>query len=123
VQGYQVIQAAEGISALTALEAELPDIAVIDFAMSGMTGAELARRVVERWPALPILFASGLADSDAITGAVGPNTTVLRKPFRVDELLHAIDVTLAQPIGLAVSGRLVEAQTLDEVSETRRDEA
>jgi len=94
--GYQVVEAVDGFTALDALAADVPDIAVIDFAMPGMNGAELARRVAERWPALPVLFASGFADTDAIDAAVGGKATMLRKPFRVDELLDAVGRSLGQ---------------------------
>jgi NO-binding membrane sensor protein with MHYT domain/nitrogen-specific signal transduction histidine kinase len=93
-QGHHVVEAGDGASALAALETDMPDIAIIDFAMPGMNGAELARRIAERWPALPVLFASGFADTDAIEAAVGSNATMLRKPFRVDELLYALDKKL-----------------------------
>lgn len=94
VQGHHVIQASDGPSALEALAIALPDIAVIDFAMPGMNGAELARHINERWPSLPVLFASGFADTDAIEAAVGRTVTILRKPFRVDELLSAVDTAI-----------------------------
>jgi CheY-like chemotaxis protein len=93
-QGHQVTEASDGASALTALAGELPDIAVIDYAMPGMNGAELALHIAERWPGLPVLFASGFADVEAIEAAVGSTARVLRKPFRVDDLLLALDEAL-----------------------------
>ena len=90
-QGHHVVEVSNGAAALEALASAVPDIAVIDFAMPGMNGAELAQRIREQWPALPILFASGFADTDAIEAATGSEVTILRKPFRVDELLQAID--------------------------------
>lgn len=90
-QGYRVREAENGAAALEMIETEQPEIAVIDFAMPGMTGAELAQRIGERWPELRILFASGFADTDAVAAATGGRAQILRKPFRVDELLHALD--------------------------------
>ena len=95
-QGYEVTQVADGEAALRALEAARPDIAVIDFAMPGMNGAELSRRIAERWPALPILFASGYADTDAIEAAAGVDVAFLKKPFRIDELLEVLSAKLRQ---------------------------
>lgn len=89
-QGHYVTQAENGDAALVALEENVPDIAIIDFAMPGMNGAELAKCIEARWPGLPILFASGFADTDAVKQAVGNRAKILRKPFRVDELLMAI---------------------------------
>ncbi|RYG68060.1 response regulator, partial [bacterium] len=89
-QGHQVHEASDGIAALATLETVRPDIAVIDFAMPIMNGAELARRIAEQFPELPIIFASGYADTDAIESAVGSDAIMIRKPFRVDELLSAL---------------------------------
>lgn len=94
-QGHQVREACDGPSAIEALNAELPEIAVLDFAMPGMNGAELGKLVLERWPALPVLFATGYSDTAAMEAAMGGNVAMLRKPFRVDELLRALDDALA----------------------------
>jgi CheY-like chemotaxis protein len=88
--GYGVLQAVDGATALSVLETECPDMAVLDFAMPDMNGAELARHLAELCPDLPVLFASGFSDTDAIEAAVGSNAPMLRKPFRIDELLHAV---------------------------------
>jgi PAS domain S-box-containing protein len=88
--GYRVIEAADGTSGLAALEQQRPDMMVVDFAMPGMNGAEVAKAARERWPGLPVVLTSGYADTDAIEQAVGKGAKVLRKPFRIDELLGAV---------------------------------
>ncbi|MBU0556781.1 MAG: response regulator [Alphaproteobacteria bacterium] len=95
-QGYQVKEAADGTAALAMLDAETADIAVIDFAMPGMNGAELSLRIADRSPSLPILFISGFADTAALESAAGADVIVLRKPFRIDEFLHAVDARLRE---------------------------
>ncbi len=67
------------------VEQASPDLMMVDFAMPGMNGAEVAKAVRERRPDLPIVFASGYADTAAIEQAA-LNSAVLRKPFRMDEL-------------------------------------
>jgi len=89
-QGYRISEAEDGPSALADIDVQRPDIAVIDFAMPEMNGAELARHIRERWPNFPVIFASGFADVEAIRSAVGPGARMLRKPFRIDELLGAV---------------------------------
>jgi CheY-like chemotaxis protein len=54
--------------------------------MPGMNGAEVATAAQARWPDLPVIFASGYAQTDAIEKVAGPDATVLRKPFRIDGL-------------------------------------
>ncbi|KAA0121354.1 response regulator [Methylobacterium sp. P1-11] len=95
--GYAVREAASGLQALATLEADPGiDLVVMDFAMPGMNGAETALEVRKRWPALPVLFVTGFADTTALTkaGAVGIDGIVL-KPFRVGELEGKVAAALA----------------------------
>lgn len=83
--GYRVIEAGSGGAALEVLDQhEDIDLLVVDFAMPGMNGAEVAKEARARRPSLPILFVTGYADTAALSdpGEEG----VLRKPFREDEL-------------------------------------
>ena len=88
--GLRVTEAVDGLAALAALEAKLPELVLLDFAMPGINGAEVARKVRQRWPSLPIVFISGFADTQAIKAAVGEQASILHKPFRMAELLQAI---------------------------------
>ena len=49
-----------------------PDVMVVDFAMPGLNGAEVAKAAWARLPKLPIVFASGYADTAAIEEVAGP---------------------------------------------------
>jgi PAS domain S-box-containing protein len=84
--GYRALQASNGPAGLEVLDSSKPDIVVVDFAMPGMNGAEVAAEIRKRRPGLPIVFASGYSDTDAIDRSLGPTATVLRKPFGVAEL-------------------------------------
>jgi CheY-like chemotaxis protein len=72
------------------------DAAVIDYAMPGMNGVELAERVRELRAKLPILFITGFAAPDRVSGlhALG---IVLHKPFKAADLA----TKLAQIAGFA----------------------
>ena len=52
-----------------------------------MNSIELARTIRARKPGLPIVLVSGYAGS---ASGAGPEFTVLRKPYRFDELRQAI---------------------------------
>ena len=67
-----------------------PDLALLDFAMPGMNGAELARAARKLRPGLPIVFVTGFAESDQLEGALGGDVPVLKKPFGVAELAAII---------------------------------
>lgn len=88
--GYRVIVAEDGQKCLSAIKTTTPDVVLLDFAMPGMNGAEVADRIRADHPDLPVVFASGYSDSAAIVEAVGPAATVLKKPFRIDDLDFAL---------------------------------
>ncbi len=92
--GYRVTQAEDGEAGLARLDAARPDLVIVDFAMPGMSGAEVAAAIRARRPELPIVFASGYSDTAAIERALGPNAPLLRKPFRLDELQAALRTAL-----------------------------
>ena len=91
--GYQVRAAAGGAEALALLAAVAADVLVLDLAMPGISGAELARRARALHPGLPVLFLTGHAD----TWPLLPDTSVpvLRKPYSRAALLEAVAGAIA----------------------------
>jgi len=95
--GYVVREAASGLQALASLDADpCVDLVVLDFAMPGMNGAEAAIEIHKRWPATPVLFVTGYADTTALmrAGAVGADGFV-QKPFRDGELERKVAAALS----------------------------
>ncbi|MES2441813.1 MAG: ATP-binding protein [Pseudomonadota bacterium] len=91
--GYRVTEASSGADGLERLGDEVPDLMIVDFAMAGMTGVDVAEQAHFIAPALPIILATGYAE----TGCVDDGEvfrTVLRKPFHIDELAHAVHAAL-----------------------------
>ena len=62
--------------------------------MPGMSGADVARRILAICPAQPILFVSGYSETEAIH-RVAPDAPLLAKPFRADALADAVRDALA----------------------------
>jgi signal transduction histidine kinase len=87
-EGFTVRSAANGASGLALVDASPPDAVVLDYAMPGMTGAEVAQRMRVRHPHLPIVFCSGYADSLALDQI--PDAVVLRKPVTIDDLSRTV---------------------------------
>ncbi len=87
--GYTIRECATGAEALVALPDFNPDLVIVDFAMPGQNGAEIAHIIRQTAPVLPIVFVSGYAD-DLVLETLGGNAPVLRNPFRPVELAAAV---------------------------------
>jgi signal transduction histidine kinase len=93
--GARVVAAPNGETGLTLLANEKPDLIVVDFAMPGINGAEVARRARQFDANLPVIIVSGFAESAKLVEVTGPDVNLLRKPFRNSELLQAAERLLA----------------------------
>lgn len=92
--GYRVVEAAHGQAGLEALAGDpAPDVMILDFAMPGLTGAEVAQEALRRRPDLPILIATGYADTSSLDGELR-KLRLLRKPFHARQLADAIQEVL-----------------------------
>ncbi|HEY1505483.1 MAG TPA: response regulator [Stellaceae bacterium] len=92
--GYVVLEAGSGGGAFDLLERERRiDLIVMDFAMPGMNGAEVARQARIDRPKIPILFITGFADRAAISGIDGAQ--IIGKPFSRDELADKVTQVLS----------------------------
>lgn len=60
--GYTVVTANSGAEALERSRANRVDLAVLDYSMPGMNGEELARRLLELAPGLPLIAVSGVPE-------------------------------------------------------------
>jgi hypothetical protein len=95
--GFHVLRAPDGLHALELLEGhEPPDLVLTDLMMPGMGGVELARRLQQRWPELPVLFMSGYSVEDLRReGVTGVERELLHKPFTPDALVARVTATLS----------------------------
>jgi CheY-like chemotaxis protein len=88
--GHEVSGCSSGEAALAEVVRNCPDLLLLDIAMPGMNGAEVAREVRAVCPHLPIVFVTGYAESEQMEAALGSDVKVLRKPFSIDDLIAAI---------------------------------
>ena len=94
--GYPVREAEDGASALALVKAERPSLAILDYVMSGMDGAEVARAIAAVDPNIPILFSTGHVALRTLRNAAGEDVPVLEKPFTLDELDELVRERLAE---------------------------
>jgi two-component system, OmpR family, response regulator MprA len=86
-EGYAVVAALDGESALRSIEMERPDLVVLDVMLPGMDGLEVCRRLRSR-VGVPILLLTACgAVPDRVAGLDAGADDYLPKPFAVDELL------------------------------------
>ncbi|MBL6454130.1 response regulator [Belnapia sp. T6] len=95
--GHEVLPAESAEAALDLLEdSPPPALLVSDVAMPGMDGVELARRLRQRWPSLPVVLLSGYAEAALAADLAGEGFRFLAKPYAPAELLAALG-TAGQP--------------------------
>lgn len=91
--GYIVLQAGSGGAALDLLD-RYPnlDLILLDLAMPGMSGLEVARQAQLKYPAIPILFVTGYVDKSML--ADFSDDRIVKKPFIGDELIEKVSAAL-----------------------------
>jgi two-component system cell cycle sensor histidine kinase/response regulator CckA len=96
-RGYSVIEAANGLEAMEALEAKdgAVDLVVSDVVMPEMDGPTLLKTMRARNPDLKIIFVSGYAE-DAFEKSLPENEqfAFLPKPFTLSQLVAAVKETM-----------------------------
>ncbi len=91
--GYKVLKAANGIEALTLIEHELPDLAVVDVMMPKMDGFTLTKKLSEMDIPVLLLTAKGELE-DKEKGFLAGSDDYVVKPFEPKELLFRIQAIL-----------------------------
>jgi signal transduction histidine kinase/DNA-binding response OmpR family regulator len=93
--GYAVSEAAHGRAGLERLQADNPDLLMVDFAMPGMNGLEVIAEAKRSHPQLPVILATGYADVDVSKDRV-EGYAVLRKPFQIGDLARTVKAALTR---------------------------
>lgn len=96
-QGYDVRPASSGSRALAAVQAERPDLILLDIKMPEMSGYEVCEQLKasEDTRDIPIIFISALQDmSEKVKGFALGGVDYITKPFQTEEVLARVDTHL-----------------------------
>jgi DNA-binding response OmpR family regulator len=96
--GHDVLTAPSGKDALDLVGIEgLPDVAILDVSMPGMSGLELLTKLrsMDGFEALPAIFLSARTTPDDIQAGTSLGAQYLTKPYVMGQLLQAIASSLA----------------------------
>lgn len=92
MEGFEVVAAESGVSALRLARDHPFDVVVTDLKMPGISGQELLVALRHQNPSLPVIVASAFLTEEAGTecrllGARG----CIRKPFTIDDLVSEVE--------------------------------
>jgi len=95
-RGYRVLAATDGAKALELAsdQSVKVDLLVTDVVMPGMSGPDLARRLRESRPGLPVVYMSGYADQGLAHEAAATGGAFLSKPFETEALERLVQQAL-----------------------------
>jgi two-component system OmpR family response regulator len=103
LHGFEVAEATDGRSALAAIEADPPDLVVLDVLMPGLDGFEVARRVRRAAGAhrdTPIIFLTARDETaDRVEGLRLGSDDYVTKPFSIEELVERVRAVLRRAGG------------------------
>ena len=93
--GFEVGLAADGSTALAAVDARPPDLVVLDLMLGGIDGLEVCRRLRRDRPALPVVMLTALGEeADRVAGLEVGADDYVTKPFSPRELVLRIKSVL-----------------------------
>jgi CheY-like chemotaxis protein len=99
-QGYTVLTAGDADEAVRVFDLNTSiDVLLTDVVMPGVSGPELSSLLVERHPALKVIYMSGYTEDSIVRhGVLNPGIAFLHKPFTSDTLGQKIGEVLDQPL-------------------------
>ena len=106
-QNYDAVHASTLADAQLEIEAECPDLVLLDVMLPDGSGVELCARLAVTHPALPVIMVTARTDeTDVVTGLHSGAVDYITKPFRLAELFARVASQLTYR-------RRAEAQSTD----------
>ena len=96
MEGYQILQAYNGIEALELARTQQPDLILLDVMMPGLNGFEVAQQLKGDTATadIPIIFVTAKHELDALVQGLEVAVDYISKPFAVPELAARVRAAL-----------------------------
>jgi len=88
--GYGVMEAADGLQALSLLEKLHCDLVISDILMPNLNGYALVARIRAQWPNMPIILTSGYLSPDAAKAVLNGLIDFIPKPIDPIALIETV---------------------------------
>lgn len=94
-EGFVVTAFERGLPVLDAAHHQIPDLAILDVGLPDISGFELCRRLLARYPALPVLFLTARSEEvDKLLGLEIGADDYIAKPFSPREVCARVRTVL-----------------------------
>jgi DNA-binding NtrC family response regulator len=94
--GYEVVQAADGIEALSLLEKSEIDLVISDILMPVLNGYALVARLRAKWPHMPVILTTGFLSQDAAKSMMKGSVDFIPKPIVPEVLIQTVQRLVPQ---------------------------
>ncbi|MBM4288938.1 MAG: sigma-54-dependent Fis family transcriptional regulator, partial [Deltaproteobacteria bacterium] len=116
-EGFEVLTAPDGETALHVVEEETPDLVFLDIALPGMDGLEVLQQVKEQRPLLPVVMVSAYGNVENAVKATRLGAyDFIEKPPHADKIVltvrNALEMTRLAEENLQLRQRAVAAQEI-----------
>lgn len=96
-EGFRVVTAADGLTAVEAAQEHQPDVVVLDLMLPGIDGLEVCRRLRTFSDAYVIMLTARAEEVDRIVGLEVGADDYLTKPFSPRELVARVRAMMRRP--------------------------
>jgi two-component system nitrogen regulation response regulator NtrX len=94
-EGFEVITANNGYEALKVIDAEAPDLVLLDVWMPGIDGIETLKEIKKNTAALPVIIITGHGNVETAVKATKLGAfDLIEKPLNIDKVIVAINNAL-----------------------------
>jgi two-component system nitrogen regulation response regulator GlnG len=95
VPGCEIIEAGNGLDAISVIKKEIPDLVLMDIEMPGLSGLEAIQQVKAIYPQMPVIIITAFGTTERVIAAMKYGAyEYLEKPFDVGRLKEVVTEAL-----------------------------